>query len=906
MVAVTKYPSTVTQIDSGIPYKNWSSLGNAVSNNNYDARCNDIGSSSGSYNRPGPLKVTGFGFNIPSDARIDSIVVTYEHFKISHSSESAHMSIAAPTLSLYNVGAGSQLGNAPPTSRTAYSKTWTRSGSWMPTPAMVNSGYFGVGINYPKNTSGNPGDLALDYVSVTVNYTLPTYSVGMSTPVDKVLGEAVTFEIDVNNTNGINPGGTATVNFTIPSGLTYASHSGPGSYSNGVWTAQLSNATAKLYITFNTTSIGSKSLKATEASTGVNITRSVTVNNPTYALSSTLPSTGVQTKEFTYEVKITVNSSAITTTDVNIPFPPGLGYISSNGNGTYHSSTGIWNAVFVNREATLTITASAGSTGTLTQTITQGTGETQISNVKSITIISATLTETYDALVPFSDDILSELEHGREYMVAFYARIIDANNHPLFNGPLNNRFSILQDTDESFSNQISSIGETQLLTVPFTYDETKDYNFKFYAGYVGYYEADISVEFSQEPTIVPIEYFEGFSDVNALFNDKNLLISNGDFAELNLESVQKSGEYVFEDINTAGLETDETILVTGFKITGDCLVSGDTVITTKIYSLKDEVLNESNTQSQVLDAETTQINIGDTYDNWGLNLNQINIADLRFYLQSQNMTTESLNVLLNNLELTIYYTTDQTGGVPGCTIEGTHSSLFGIILDKDDVPRGTNNDVNYSDVTGADGKYPTRSNIKEETIKLKFNVVSEALSESNSLMDRIVQWMSNIRDQHNKPVSKGIIFDLDPDKQYNYILEKPITADRKFEDFECEAELVIPDGVSESVNPLIKGMVGINNGLVKVFPVIQLLTTGTTSIVLTESIENQNLTIQHQFPANTVLLLDTKTKTLKDLDGNDYTTYISINSDRMVLNNQYDFSGTTGAIVQQISFKERF
>lgn len=902
MVSVSKYSTTQVQTASGVPYKNWGSLYRLEANDNSDARCDYIGSASGSYNRPGPLKVTGFGFNIPSTARIDSIVVTYEHFKISHSSASAHMSIAAPTLSLYNVGAGSQLGNAPPTSRTAYSKTWTRSSTWQPTPAMVNSGNFGVGINYPKNTSGNPGDLALDYILVTINYTLPTYSVAMSTPASKVLSEPVTFDITVNNTNNINANGNATVNLKIPSGLVYATHSGPGTYSNGVWNAKLTNSTAKLSITFNTVAVGSQTLTATEASTGVNISRTVAVNNPTYDLSSTLPSSVVQAATFTYTVKIEVNSSAITNADVNIPFNNGLSYISSSGDGTYDPGTGVWNAVFSNQEAILTINAVAETVGEISQTITQGTSAT-ITNM--VNVISSTLTTTYNVVVPFSEEILSELEDGREYIVAFYAVIVDSQNHAYFSGPLNNRFSIIQGTDETLSTQISNIGVTELLTARFTYHEGISHSFKFYAGYVGYFETDIGVEFSQEPTIVPIEYFEGFEDPTELFNDKNLLLSNNDFAELNLESLQKSGSYVFEDINTAGLETDETILVTGFKITGDCILSGDTIITAGIYSLKDELLQESSPQSCVLDSDTTQISIGGTYDNWGLNLNQINIADLRFYLQLQNMTTDSLNVLLNNLELTIFYTIDQTGGVPGFTIEGTHSKLFSIMLDEDGIPRGANNDVNYSDVTGADGKYPTRSNIKEKTIKLKFNVISEALTESDSLMDRIIQWISNERDKYNKPISKGIIFDLEPYKQYNYILEKPITADRNFEDFECEAELIIPDGVAESVDTKITGMVGTNNGITRVFPVIKLLTTG-SEIVITESIENQTMTIHHEFTRGTALIYDAKTKKIIDTNGNDYTEYIDMNSDRLVLNNQYNFSNTTGATIQSISFKERF
>lgn len=906
MVSVTKYSTAQVQVDSGVPYKNWSYLYRLGANDNLDAYCNDIGTSDGTYNRPAPIKVNTFGFNIPENARIDSITVEYEHYKISHSSETAHMSIAAPIVSVNSVGAPSLTGNAPPTSRTVHSKTWNRSSTWQPTPAQVNSSGFGAALTYPKNTSGNPGDLAVDFIRITVNYSLPTYSVAMSTPASKVLSEPVTFDITLNNTNSINANGNAVVNLNIPPGLSYASHSGPGTYSNGVWNAKLTNSTAILSITFNTIIAGSQTLVATESSTGVNLSRTVTVNNPTYALSSTLSGSTVQGATFDYTVKITVNSSLITNTDVNIPFSSSLGYVSSTGNGSYNSSTGVWNAVFVNREATLTITAAAATVGNVPQTITQGAGATLVSITNTVNVISSSLTTTYNAVVSFSDDILSELEDGREYIAAFYARIVDSQNRAYFPGPKNNRFSILQDTDEILSTQISNTGVTELLTARFTYHEGMNHSFKFYAGYVGYFEADIGVEFSQEPTIVPLEYFEGFEEINALFNYKNFLISNENFAELNLEALQKSGSYVFEDINTAGLETDETILVTGFKITGDCILSGDTVITAGIFSLKDEVLHESNPQSLVLDSESIIISIGDTYDNWGLNLNQINIADLRFYLQLQNMTTESLNVLLNNLELTIFYTVDQTGGAPGCTIEGTHSSLFGIILDKDDIPRGTNNDVNYSDVTGADGKYPTRSNIKEETIKLKFDVVSEALLESNSLMDRIIQWISNERNKYNKPLPKGVIFDLDPDKQYNYILEKPITADRKFEDFECEAELVIPDGVAESVNPKVTGMIGVNNGLTRVFPVIRLLTDGSTEIVINESIENQSMTIHHTFTLNTVLIYDAKTKTLTDTDGNDYTADIDINSSRLVLNKRFDFSGTTGASVQTVTFKERF
>ena len=66
------------------------------------------------------------------------------------------------------------------------------------------------------------------------------------------------------------------------------------------------------------------------------------------------------------------------------------------------------------------------------------------------------------------------------------------------------------------------------------------------------------------------------------------------------------------------------------------------------------------------------------------------------------------------------------------------------------------------------------------------------------------------------------------------------------------------------------------------------------------------MTIHYEFTRGTALIYDAKTKKIIDTDGNDYTEYIDMNSDRLVLNNQYNFSNTTGATIQSISFKERF
>lgn len=896
MVSQTKYPGTIAQTSSGVPYRNWTSLNNLKADDNTDARCNDIATKSGTSKQPGPLKATGFGFNIPSDARIDSIEVQYEHFKISHSSSTAHMNISAPTVDFVNTAAPAIKLYAPPTTRTKYGYKWNRSSTFAPTPAQVNSGLFGVTFNYPANTNSNPGDLALDYIRLVVNYTLPTYSIQMSTPNNSVLGDNVSFKIDLTNTNSINSNGNATVNLNILSGLSYVSYTGNGTYSNGVWNAKLAGTVATLTITFKATSTGYKTLRATEFSTSVYIQRGVTIYEPSYSLSSTLPESGTQGTNITYTVTVTVNPDYITNTNVNIPFPSGLGLVNATGNGTYNN--GVWNVEFVNKKAVLTITASINSAGTITQTITHGTGDSQITVTNTLFAISADVTETFNMTVPFPQDTLEELEDGESYVVGVYCKVVDVNNREIFKGPKNYRLELVNDDEVIISNQVTQLGTWQLLTLTFTKKEEINPSLVFHGGYIGVFETDITVHFATELYVGLSSTFEGFTKSQKLFDNKTLLLENGDLSNVNLDSLEKTAEYIFSDINLAGLETAD-ILLTGIGITGNILTTDNTTISSYIST---DNFNSSK-KSQIITADDSTFEIGGEFDTWGLFFDDL--TNLGFVVEFVNNTNNPLNLALNNLMLVLYYHIDLTGGQPGFTVDGVHSSTFNIFLTELNLPGGVKNEVKSVDIEGADGELPIRSNIKPIDIKIEFSILADCTENSYAILERIAKYLENDRDITNKPILKSVVFDVKPDKKYYYVLEDLIDAKNDEGELECDTTFNIPSGTAESLVETVTGEYGENKGLTKVYPLITCISTGANELTIKESVSNLKFKINTLIPSGTILTLNTNTNTLTASNSVDYSSFVDINSDRIILNTLYDFSESEGCVVQEVRFKEQ-
>lgn len=247
-----------------------------------------------------------------------------------------------------------------------------------------------VNSNTPDDNSANnsatqtttvrtPADLS---ISKTVNNAAPN------------VGEQVTFTITVSNGGPYVATGVS-VKDQIPATLTYVSDDGAGSYvdSTGIWTVGRVNASAAatLHITAQATSTainGATNTAEVVASDqfdpdstpnnhnngeddqanvfltaqSANLSLTKTVDNST-------PNVG---HDVTF--KITLNNAgpdAATNAQVQDLLPAGLNFVSSTqSQGSYLSSSGLWTVGSVNASgsATLTITATVASAGTITNT----------------------------------------------------------------------------------------------------------------------------------------------------------------------------------------------------------------------------------------------------------------------------------------------------------------------------------------------------------------------------------------------------------------------------------------------------------------------------------------------------------------------------------------------------------
>ena len=220
MASLTKYAGTVSQVTGG-KYASFSNLANLKNNVEGSwATTTNIKGKSGSPNRPSTLSFTGFSFGLPTGAEVSKVTVTYRHRK------TGSCTIGAPTITLLGVSGFSSKGVAPSkTTMTTSTKTFTGSAL---TRTVVNSSSFGVKVDYPTNSGTGEGTISVSYVRIVVEYKVPSYSLSLKKVSGGYNNEKYTLQASISNKNltSYNP----TLTLTAPTGFSFSSASGSGSY----------------------------------------------------------------------------------------------------------------------------------------------------------------------------------------------------------------------------------------------------------------------------------------------------------------------------------------------------------------------------------------------------------------------------------------------------------------------------------------------------------------------------------------------------------------------------------------------------------------------------------------------------------------------------------------------------
>lgn len=299
------------------------------------------------------LQATGFGFAIPSNAMINGIQVTIMR---QSSSNGGNNSVDDSDLYLLKggaiVGTDHASGNDWPTTMgtATYGATNDLWGTtW--TPAEINAANFGVTLSVLNESGFSSRTASVDYIQVTITYSLPTTTVGDGTsPSSKAVGAS-----SVNNavsafTLSTNTGTDTVTDLVVTGGGTGLANVA----ANGVKIYQSTNSEWDA----GDTLVGTASFSGTTATfTGLNITVTTTATN--YIITYDIIASPTSGQTMTGAVSGVTATNVVTNND-NTDATLTVGYtitVSAGAGGTiqYPSGTVVTGSIVVAPNATVDI-----------------------------------------------------------------------------------------------------------------------------------------------------------------------------------------------------------------------------------------------------------------------------------------------------------------------------------------------------------------------------------------------------------------------------------------------------------------------------------------------------------------------------------------------------------------------
>lgn len=851
----------------------WANTHNLRSPDGGDATTVNLASASGTMNTPGVLVSRGAQFlDIPLNARINWVRAEWrERCTNPSGGHTGRPNIPYKWVALLAVNGGQASsgkteGNSIPYDYVTRSLTWQRSEIPKVTPEALRSGEVGIHLGFGTNTAGNHGIVRISFKRIVVDYTPPTYSLEASVQQNKKLGENLTYTVKVTNTNNAHNGVAVPVSINLPSGLSYVSQTGNGTYNKntGKWNAVLSgpNGSATLTLTLKSTSVGSKSITATVDGFGTTLTRSTTILQPVFTITPNIPVSVVSGKDLTFTVSVKVDTDAVTSRNINVAVPSGFTFKSSTGSGSFNSSTGVWNAQFSNKTASRTFVYTAVTVGSHNIKITVS--DTSTTATKTVIILSPDLTTPYYRYYELPEEIKNLMSHGKQYTVSVDCMVEDTVLPSIYDGLENFKIAIAVKNpvsgdleDEILGSRPTELGKYQRIAVSFIYDEGINQVIKLNGQYPEISPTTSTVKYSRFAILEGDN--ELFEEGLPLFDNPQALIENGDYSNVDLDANLSSGPVKFEDVNFAGREDDPNIIIKGIGVKLDYHATEDMGVTVELQHKDIKVQ-----KSQAVPAGESTTELGGEFDKWGLT--DINLPDLSFQLKVSEINGNGSIFQVKNVRLVVYYQYDETGGNHGFIINGEHSRNYNMFLTGLESEAGMQLELDVLELDRHDGQLILGSSIEPKKVTIPFSVVGCSLSECEERLQDAVKWMSNTFDSAKRPIPNVLSFDWNPDKKYKVILEEAVKNDFEDGHLECTAEFLLPEGLAFEEETSLGA--GVNDGLKPVSPVItiktdgnpRILDDGTPAIVLKDSISGAELTIKHAVPVGETLIVDCKNR----------------------------------------------
>lgn len=332
-----------------------------------------------------------------------------------------------------------------------------------------------------------------------------------------------------------------------------------------------------------------------------------------------------------------------------------------------------------------------------------------------------------------------------------------------------------------------------------------------------------------------------------------------------------------------------------------------------------------NIESVFLEEDIFQgvVNLGGSFDLWGLDFDDFKLSsleDLTIDFQLLNNFEQATHIEFNNLRIVFYYV-DLDESKIIAKVNGIDLRYYNVFIQNAIVKPGTNNDVKYLEVEGTDSNLAYRSNIKEKEIEMDIRVPGCDIEETTAYVERLSKLLSNKRNKFNKPILNEIEFSHYPNRVWEYILEDELDLSAEYTEYEGKIKLIVPSGTAYSKEPTLTSAAGTNSGLAKVNPVIRIIAQG-TDITVKESISNQEWRLTDDtLKVGDLIRIDcAERKAYKivgaddeysEEDSDEYpdvdiTSKVDFNSDWFLIHEDYNFECENTAIIQSVTFNERW
>lgn len=918
-----KYYREWTNLNNLKSEDNWASCGVTSSNNNYTL----IGGKTGTWDRPSTISFKNFGFNIPSHAKITRIRVGYTQRK--NRIGGTYGVFAAPTISLLTTSYNAK-GYAVPTSSKSFVTTFSNVDI---SPSKINSGNFGVKINYPANSSTNPSQIQLKDVWVEVTYTDFSFGINSSIQVSNenlYIGDTAEINLSLTSKTGNIASYTSNVSFTLPPGVVFKEKTkGNGAFNvnNDIvtWQGNFQN-TKTINVSFNVVlqTAGTKTFIFKESTTNTTSKNILKVLDNYIELYVDYPPIINDSDET--DVSISVVSEKITSnySPVIISFPDifNVTVVSEEDNIIFDGNNYVFTPNLIEQtvdEIIFRVNCSVSGNHTFTTVF------ENVTKNYNIKIKNSELTVPFFSKIMLDEKILDRLGDGRTYTVSsVFKLLLDEDNINLFD-PFNANYrlgvfnsEIYEDfTDLDylnytyFSESVSEPNVEEELSVDFIYHAEYPVIIVMTGEYLEANSRAFKIQYTY-PCLMETEFIVNRESPGLFPYPIKQISSIDDFCVANVPSNKSTNPIRAYNFNMDGLELSDNAVIQGVSVDFDVNCDSEVALLMKLI-----VNNKIGQRSINFNSITDSQNLGGEFDLWGLSFDDFidgNLDDFELELTLLNAFNYDSYIELNNLRVTFHYV-EVPESLVKCWVNGVDIRYYNMFLNDVKIPSGTENEVKYLEVNGTDSTVAYRSSIQKKEIKIDFSVFGCDITETSKFLERIGRLFANERDKFNKPILNTIEFSHYPDRVWEFLTEDAIDANSNSADYDGSIKLIVPSGTSTNKNMNISNAYGVNNSIAKVNPEIYVVALENT-VVITEDKSNQELIIRGENIVNKLIRVDCSNREAYILEDNsdnteeyvniNITPNIDINSDFFVIQGEYSFNCNNTANIQSVRFFERW